>query len=485
MKPKEYLRLHQTCSLLHQKTKPYTFSISDSQLEWFITTAPKTVLDHYTLTKWNKKLIGLCFMRGLDICRRLISNNQISMDMYHLDIAFFPEQFVYEDDSTYLGSLLHISAVFGHLDLIADLLDAGFDPNLPDHHESRALEYAIYGKHNAICRLLVERGASTGLLERDWGTDVHYAAHFGTPEILALFRHDVNLVYRQETPLHWAAREGPAENVKWLLQNGADPRMRGVNNLSLLDYSTFNDDINVFHYVLEHYQATQSDLEDALTTAAGYGAHDICKKLLDLGTSVNGNPQTNYSPLYASIKPYPIPVFDLILSRNPNLYVGDPHRLCCLTRAAEYGATDMLLKLIQKDPQTVPWSCRSGQYGALHHAVDRLSAEKVRLLLKHGADPNALDEQGRTPMMIASEFHNPEICQLLLYSGSRLDIVDHYGWTCMMHCSSAQNIQGIRWLLRHGMTIPKNIPDRVNEDEQVIGQDILLWIQREMSNLIL
>jgi ankyrin repeat protein len=88
---------------------------------------------------------------------------------------------------------LALAAQFGHVNIVRSLLDAGEDPdryNPPGgHSHSTPLHQAAAAGHEAIVRLLVERGARLDLKDVLWhATPDEWAAHEGKPEIEAWLR---------------------------------------------------------------------------------------------------------------------------------------------------------------------------------------------------------------------------------------------------------------------------------------------------------
>jgi ankyrin repeat protein len=60
----------------------------------------------------------------------------------------------------------------------------------------------------------------------------------------------------------------------------------------------------------------------------------------------------------------------------------------------------------------------------LNRAIESGKPAVVEVVLKAGANPNAVGETGMSPLLIAGFFGNPEIIQLLIKHGARTDIVE-------------------------------------------------------------
>ena len=76
-------------------------------------------------------------------------------------------------------------------------------------------------------------------------------------------------------------------------------------------------------------------------------------------------------------------------------------------------------------PPDVPDLC---DYTALHHSL--IAAPKpqlVRILLERGADVNAQNRYGITPLLVALDINNLEIVEMLLQAGAKLDLKDSEG----------------------------------------------------------
>jgi ankyrin repeat protein len=97
----------------------------------------------------------------------------------------------------------------------------------------------------------------------------------------------------------------------------------------------------------------------------------------------------------------------------------------------------------------------------LMHAVLTENADPilVRLLVQHGADVNTADfDQKWTPLHFAARDHKEEIVRILLEAGANVDAIDSFGntplWRAVMTASS--NLAAIRALIKHGADPYKN-----------------------------
>jgi ankyrin repeat protein len=61
----------------------------------------------------------------------------------------------------------------------------------------------------------------------------------------------------------------------------------------------------------------------------------------------------------------------------------------------------------------------------LHLACWKGHKETAKLILSHGADANALDKDGWTPLHTATDASTdcPEVCEILLKSGAKIDAI--------------------------------------------------------------
>ncbi len=117
--------------------------------------------------------------------------------------------------------------------------------------------------------------------------------------------------------------------------------------------------------------------------------------------------------------------------------------------SANRKTTEFLIEAVQRgDLKAVKAALKAGvepkgpakQLTALHHAVARRtsegktlepSAEIVRLLIEAGANVNAADYLGQTPLEWAAKYASPEIVEMLIKAGANVNAESRYGTVLM------------------------------------------------------
>lgn len=104
---------------------------------------------------------------------------------------------------------------------------------------------------------------------------------------------------------------------------------------------------------------------------------------------------------------------------------------------------------------------------ALHWAVHHDDAALVQKLLKEGANPNAVNDYGATPLSEAAISGNPVVLSALIKAGADVNAVNPSGQTALMVLARTSNVAAVRVLLKAGA--------RINAAEAVRGQTALMW----------
>lgn len=136
---------------------------------------------------------------------------------------------------------------------------------------------------------------------------------------------------------------------------------------------------------------------------------------------------------------------------------GDPHALdeggdCLLVLAASLGRDRVVREVLEHAPsqeQLVQAACA---------AADRNRERVLKTLLDHGVSPSAAWE-GSPLIVVAAEASRPQIIRLLLDRGADVNARDAAGNTPLMQAAHAENIACVKLLMSRGAD-----PSLQNED---------------------
>ena len=86
----------------------------------------------------------------------------------------------------------------------------------------------------------------------------------------------------------------------------------------------------------------------------------------------------------------------------------------------------------------------------MRRAVSHGDIDTVKSLLDGGADIEAIDEDGRSALMLAAYHGNYEIMELLLDRGADVNAKDHFGWSALMEAAFYNDSTAMDFLLDNG-----------------------------------
>ena len=353
---------------------------------------------------------------------------------------------------------LNIAAAVGDAEVIKALLEASADPKAatsPDG-ETVLMTAARTGNVDTLRAILAAGGVDVDAKEDWYGeTALIWAAGQGhTRAVQVLAEHGANVNARSAvfsksergaafstvirggfTPLLFAAREGAVDVVQVLIERGAELNLGDPDGVTPLMEAIINAHYDLAAFMID--KGANVNQVDAVGRGPLFAAVDMhtiewtpnrpapkpsgdldsvgmVKLLLDRGANVNAQ-LSGQAPVRKGDS-YPDPV--LIAGATPFL------------RAAK-GADHVLLPLLLAkgaDPNletknhTTALMAASGVYwrDASSRAPESDAAEVIKICLARGADVNAANDEGKTPLHGAAARGSNAIAQLLVDHGANL-----------------------------------------------------------------
>ena len=103
----------------------------------------------------------------------------------------------------------------------------------------------------------------------------------------------------------------------------------------------------------------------------------------------------------------------------------------------------------------------------LHWAVYKVDADLARALLERGAKPDVINNYGSSPLAEAVKVANARLVEMLLDAGSNVEVPNQEGQTALMLAARAGSLDVADLLVRHGAN--------VDAREKWRGQTALMW----------
>ena len=345
---------------------------------------------------------------------------------------------------------LSLACQNGNTAMVELLLERGGDPNTTLRGgESVLMTAARTGKAGPV-KVLLAKGAKIDAKERRGQTALMWAAADGHAEVVELLLKagaDLRAALPDSgfTPLFFAARDGRADVVRALLKAGADvneamdPRKptgkgpkKGTSALILaVENGHFelavelvkagadpNDQRSGFTplHVMTWVRKPQRGEDDGDPAPLGSGnlsSVQFIRKLVQLGADVNARLETGKggAGLYSKV------------GATPFLMAAATADVACMKLLIDLGANPSLGNADNCTPLMVACGIGVGSAAANEVAGEEPEVlEAAELLLKLGAEVNAVDANGETAMHGAAYKNMPKVVQFLADKGAKVEI---------------------------------------------------------------
>jgi len=336
------------------------------------------------------------------------------------------------------------------------LLDYGANPDAENDEGETPLNLVSrgYGPEQdcvGIARLLLERGVDVNARKKDKTTPLHSAAFEGNLEIArVLLDHGANADAENdecETPLNLVMRGGydsqdSVDIARLLLECGVDVNARKKNKTTPLHSAASGGMLKTAEVLLDHGAIADAENDEG-------------------ETPLNLVSRREYDLEFEEDEEYSVGIARLLLERGVDVNARKKNKTTPLHSAASQGRLKTAQVLLdhganadaENDEGETPLNLVSqGGYGS-QDGIDI-----ARLLLERGVDVNARKKNKTTPLHSAAFNGCFEIAQVLLDHGANVDAEDDEGETPLSLVSrggydSKNQVRIARLLLERGVDV--------------------------------
>jgi ankyrin repeat protein len=376
---------------------------------------------------------------------------------------------------------IHWLVRYNDVDTVRLLLDKGSDPNISSRYGVTPLTLAIAAGNTDMVEVLLQAGADPNTNEYSGEPVLLSAAAVGVPgSVMALVKHGAVVDARDpafgQTALMFAAREGHAAIVDYLLRQGADPNAETLvlgeeRWVPPNSQRGFGWGIGIIRGGTPADRGRRDPIPGKLTPLlyAARGDHtEAASLLLDAGADINQADANGIYPLLMAISNNKMETAHLLIERGSQINVSDWYGRSPLWEAVN-------VRNLYLDSETFT------------NYVDRGPVlELIKVLLEKGADVNArtaetppfrnhflgvgslewVDFTGQTPFLSAALSGDVTVMKLLLDNGADPHIHTYQGTSPLMAAA------GVNWVVSQTYT---ESPEQLLEAVRIcyeLGMDI-------------
>ena len=368
-------------------------------------------------------------------------------------------------------------------DIVVYLLEHGADPNPIDKEPNPVLHTIVSRQDTFLVEELISHGANPNVQDYNRYSPIEIALGHGNLTIAKILHsagasldlHTINHVPRDPFSalplLHRAAAQQNGDAVRWLLENKCDPNELDYAGQTAAFHAAYYNQVKILEDLLKYgvdLNVANRSGETALHVAARRGSEEALKFLLLNKADPNAASKAGLPPLGALCE-------YLSADKDSASFAAWKEKSCRMAcNLINAGASinipcagrPLLVYAFDNENPVVaevtlangadPVMIDKGKSTYLHRlGWLRGKGWMVSLLIKFGADPNAVDDDGNTPFIKAANkqmYQTPDTSyfRALLRGGADINHQTPKGLTALSGAVDWSNSELTEWLLRNG-----------------------------------
>lgn len=278
------------------------------------------------------------------------------------------------------------------LDIVKTLIqtNAG-NLRVQDSQGRTALHLAVTGSSSAVAEWLLDHGASVHDLDGDGRTPLHYAGSAANIRILLDAKAQIDRTDKKGfAAIHLAALAGLEENVKALIERGANLKIANYEFGTPLHCAVFKRSRSIISALLKH----------TISTNGG--------PTIDVNSQDSG---TRNTPLHLAAQTCRADIVRLLFEYGANAQLKNKNKLTPLHQCVLSGSAVFVRSFLAAAGPLSPLIDATDSNGRtpLHLAATFASWETVILLLEHGAEVDRRSNDGFTALHLAMDASDADV----------------------------------------------------------------------------
>ncbi|GBM64012.1 Ankyrin-3 [Araneus ventricosus] len=343
----------------------------------------------------------------------------------------------------------------GHLAVVELILNRGVDVKARSVHlDSTALHFAAEEGHADTVKFLVNRGADINAQDGNGDTALHLSSRKERKEVVKLLiEMKADILIKDNTgtfPLEIFVRKGMTD---FLIQEEVTFEFSYATDINPFHYGAYYGDINFVSYCIQKGCNVDIRTESGLTAlhlATLGGREEVINFLLANGSDINAEDQKGCTALKLAVSENNKKILELLIKKGANLNTVQERSL--FLSAVQHGHENIVDFFLSRNSNVGAANFQNGEY-PLHMAVifGHISVVKKMLEKSKKDELNVMDENFRTPLLIAAEKDDCEISQLLLSKGADPNISSKDGKLPLLIATARGNSKMVEILLNSGV----------------------------------